>query len=61
MLGAYGTWAAALVKDNPASLSFRRPEWNNYPGPHKFDVEMQTTAFDWFDRWLQINPTIGAK
>jgi len=24
-----------------------------YPGPHKFDLEMQAEAFDWFDRWLQ--------
>jgi len=24
-----------------------------YPGPHKFDREMQTEAFDWFDRWLK--------
>ncbi len=24
-----------------------------YPGPHKFDVDMQATAFDWFDRWLK--------
>lgn len=24
-----------------------------YPGPHKFDTEMQQDAFDWFDRWLQ--------
>lgn len=23
-----------------------------YPGPHKFDLEMQAEAFDWFDRWL---------
>jgi dienelactone hydrolase len=23
-----------------------------YPGPHKFDLEMQTAAFDWFDCWL---------
>jgi dienelactone hydrolase len=23
-----------------------------YPGPHKFDLEMQDAAFDWFDRWL---------
>ena len=23
-----------------------------YPGPHKFDVEMQGDAFAWFDRWL---------
>jgi len=23
-----------------------------YPGGHKFDREMQTDAFDWFDRWL---------
>lgn len=21
--------------------------------PHKFDVEMQTEAFDWFDKWLK--------
>ena len=24
-----------------------------YPGPHKFDTEMQKEAFDWFDRWLK--------
>jgi dienelactone hydrolase len=24
-----------------------------FPGPHKFDLEMQATAFDWFDRWLK--------
>jgi dienelactone hydrolase len=23
-----------------------------YPGPHKFNLEMQAAAFDWFDRWL---------
>ena len=23
-----------------------------YPGPHKFDLEMQAEAFDWFDAWL---------
>lgn len=23
-----------------------------YPGPHKFDLEMQAEAFDWFGRWL---------
>jgi hypothetical protein len=23
-----------------------------YPGPHKFDVDMQRDAFNWFDRWL---------
>ncbi len=23
-----------------------------FPGPHKFDLEMQAVAFDWFDRWL---------
>jgi dienelactone hydrolase len=23
-----------------------------YPGPHKFDGEMQTEAFAWFDQWL---------
>ena len=26
---------------------------NFYPGPHKFDLEMQADAFDWFDRWLR--------
>lgn len=24
-----------------------------YPGPHKFDREMQKDAFDWMDRWLK--------
>ena len=24
-----------------------------YPGPHKFDREMQLVAFAWFDRWLK--------
>jgi dienelactone hydrolase len=24
-----------------------------YPGPHKFDRDMQAEAFDWFDRWLK--------
>jgi len=24
-----------------------------YPGPHKFDQQMQEDAFDWFDRWLR--------
>lgn len=24
-----------------------------YPGGHKFDLQMQTDAFDWFDRWLK--------
>jgi len=24
-----------------------------YPGPHKFDNQMQVEAFDWFDRWLK--------
>ncbi len=24
-----------------------------YPGPHKFDRDMQEEAFDWFDRWLK--------
>ena len=30
-----------------------RYQCNFYPGPHKFDLEMQTDAFDWFDRWLR--------
>jgi dienelactone hydrolase len=25
-----------------------------YPGPHKFDRDMQAEAFDWFDRWLRL-------
>jgi hypothetical protein len=24
-----------------------------YPGPHKFDADMQKEAFDWFDKWLK--------
>jgi dienelactone hydrolase len=24
-----------------------------YPGPHKFDLAMQSDAFGWFDRWLK--------
>lgn len=24
-----------------------------YPGSHKFDLQMQAEAFDWFDRWLK--------
>jgi dienelactone hydrolase len=24
-----------------------------YPGPHKFDQNMQREAFDWFDQWLK--------
>ena len=24
-----------------------------YKGPHKFDAEMQSDAFDWFDKWLK--------
>jgi len=23
-----------------------------YPGPHKFDTEMQEDAFEWFEKWL---------
>jgi len=26
---------------------------NFYPGPHKFDLAMQTDAFSWFDKWLK--------
>jgi dienelactone hydrolase len=25
-----------------------------YPGGHKFDAEMQTEAFNWFDKWLKL-------
>jgi hypothetical protein len=24
-----------------------------YPGPHKFDADMQKEAFGWFDKWLK--------
>ena len=24
-----------------------------YPGLHKFDADMQTEAFGWFDKWLK--------
>lgn len=30
-----------------------RYQGNFYPGPHKFDLEMQNDAFAWFDRWLK--------
>lgn len=30
-----------------------RYQCNFYPGPHKFDPEMQKDAFAWFDRWLK--------
>lgn len=26
---------------------------NFYPGPHKFDKQMQQDAFEWFDKWLK--------
>jgi dienelactone hydrolase len=26
-----------------------------YEGPHKFDQQMQTDAFDWFDKWLSVS------
>jgi dienelactone hydrolase len=32
MLGAYGEWAAGLLGDAPARLSFRRNEWNDLDG-----------------------------
>lgn len=25
-----------------------------YPGPHKFDIEMQEDAFEWLNKWLRI-------
>ena len=27
---------------------------NFYPGPHKFDLAMQSDAFNWFDQWLKV-------
>lgn len=35
-----------------ASLSDRYKA-SFYPGPHKFDLDMQKEAFAWFDRWLK--------
>lgn len=29
MIGAYGPWAAALLGDGPARLSFRQPQWQD--------------------------------
>jgi dienelactone hydrolase len=29
MIGAYGSWAATLVPDQPGTLSFRSPEWTD--------------------------------
>lgn len=29
MLGAYGPWAAGLIDDEPAALSFRNPRWED--------------------------------
>ena len=28
-----------------------------YPGPHKFDRDMQEEAFEWIDRWLSASPS----
>jgi hypothetical protein len=30
-----------------------RYKCNFYPGPHKFDTQMQVDAFAWFDKWLK--------
>jgi hypothetical protein len=32
----------------------QRYENRFFPGPHKFDLEMQGCVFDWFDRWLEV-------
>jgi len=29
MIGAYGSWAAGIVGDAPARLSFRRDKWDD--------------------------------
>ena len=53
-IGAYGPWADLIVGERPGALSFRREDrCSFYPGPHKFDLDMQAEAFDWFDRWLK--------
>lgn len=43
VIGPYGHWAGA---GDSYKCSF-------YPGPHKFDIQMQLEAFDWFDQWLK--------
>jgi hypothetical protein len=30
----------------------QRYQGHYFPGSHKFDMEMQAVAFDWFDQWL---------
>lgn len=34
----------------------QRYRCNFYPGGHKFDLDMQTDTFDWFDRHLKDSP-----
>lgn len=30
-----------------------------YPGPHKFDRQMQADVFEWFDRWLKSRDNLA--
>lgn len=41
---------AEVFKKAGAEDNFR---CSYYPGPHKFDAEMQAEAFTWFDKWLK--------
>jgi dienelactone hydrolase len=46
--------ADAILKDMYAKASFpERYNCSYYTGEHKFDADMQSEAFSWFDRWLK--------
>jgi len=41
------------ISDIYSKMGYRdNYEGRFYPGPHKFDIEMQQDAFRWFERWL---------
>ncbi|MDQ2657709.1 MAG: hypothetical protein M3Y60_09840, partial [Bacteroidota bacterium] len=45
--------ADSILREVYAKANARdRYQCSFYPGPHKFDIKMQTEAFDWFDKWL---------
>jgi len=49
MKRADGILAEVFKKANAAD----RYKCSYYPGPHKFDAQMQDEAFAWFDKWLK--------
>lgn len=68
IIGAFGQWMMyvplfSLLEmqraDNILAELFEKAGAGNrysgrfYSGQHKFDLEMQRDAFDWFDQWLQ--------